>query len=304
MRKALFLFTVWIISCHSNFSYGQRNYPSLSEATLVKIYKTIDTISLKAYIFNPPGQQATEPRSAIVFFFGGGWQRGTPAQFVSHCKYLAHRGMVAITVDYRVGSRHGVKANTCVEDAKSAIRWMRQNAKQLGINPDKIVAAGGSAGGHLAASTTTLPEHDAPQDDLSISSMPNALALFNPVLITAKVNDHTFFNEQAVYRFQSRMGAPLESMSPFHHIKSSIGPTIIFHGTKDQTVPIESVLLFDDKMEAHGNACTLVAYEGEEHGFFNYLRKENGPFIDTMNKLDQFLVRNGYLPSIPRTISY
>ena len=112
---------------------------------------------------------------------------GNPVQFQKHCEYLAARDMVAMTVDYRVSSRHGVTANQCVADAKSAVRWMRSNADRLGIDRNKIVAAGGSAGGHLAASTAILPDHDDPNDDLSLSAVPNAMALFNPAVVLATI---------------------------------------------------------------------------------------------------------------------
>src|ERR1700733_10765315 len=86
-----------------------------------------------------------------------------------------------IRADYWVKSRHDVTPDACVEDAKSAVRWLRQNAAMLGIDPDRIVASGGSAGGHIAA-CTACPGLDAEGEDLQVSSRPNALLLFNPVL--------------------------------------------------------------------------------------------------------------------------
>ena len=76
----------------------------------------------------PDAEQPTDKRPAIVFFLGGGWKSGTPAQFQEHAKHFAARGMVAISADYRVASRHDVKAAACVADAKSAIRWVRESA--------------------------------------------------------------------------------------------------------------------------------------------------------------------------------
>ena len=144
----------------------------------VEIYKTVDDTKLNIYIFKPAKHEGNESRTAIVFFFGGGWNGGTPQQFEQHCRYFASRGMIAMTADYRVLSRNGTKADACVMDGKSAIRWVRTNARKLGVDPDRIVAGGGSAGGHVAACTATIDGMAQPGEDTLVSSKPNGLALF------------------------------------------------------------------------------------------------------------------------------
>src|SRR6185436_11894787 len=144
----------------SGFSYP----PEFSGAQTVT-YKTVGETKLALYVFNPEGHKASDTRPAIVFFFGGGWTSGSPAQFEQQCRYLASRGMVAMTADYRVASRHQVKAAQCVADAKSAIRYVRAHAKELGVDPKRIAAGGGSAGGHIAGCTGTLPGLDEPGED-------------------------------------------------------------------------------------------------------------------------------------------
>ena len=280
---------------------AQGSYPPSIPEAKTEIYKTIGDIELKAWIFSPPKLKEGDGRPAILFFFGGGWTQGTPAQFTEHCKYLAARGMVAMTMDYRVAARHNVKAKTCVADAKSAVRWVRKNAARLGIDPDRIVAGGGSAGGHLAAATATLPALDEATDDLSISARPNALALFNPALVLASVSDKFSLDEKRQQSLEARAGVGLTNISPYHHINEEVAPTIIFHGTGDKTVPFETASLFQQRMSEVGRPCTLVGYKDAPHGFFNYGRNNNGPFIDTMNKLDAFLVSLGYLPPPPAT---
>ena len=115
-----------------------------------EVYKTIGDVKLKVYIYEPKGHKAGAKQPAIVFFFGGGWRGGTPKQFQEHCRYLASKGMVAMTADYRVSSRQGTKPVHCVRDGKSAVRWIRQNADRLGIDPDRVAAGGGSAGAAAA----------------------------------------------------------------------------------------------------------------------------------------------------------
>ncbi|MFM8903864.1 MAG: alpha/beta hydrolase, partial [Verrucomicrobiota bacterium] len=149
-------------------------YPPEMPGASVEVYREVNGSKLNAYVFTPPQHQASDRRPAVLFFFGGGWKGGTPGQLLPQSLYLARRGMVAISCDYRVLSRQGVIPQDCLRDAKAAIRWARANAERLGIDPARIVAAGESAGGHLAAATALVPgfEEGAHPDT---SSMPNAL---------------------------------------------------------------------------------------------------------------------------------
>lgn len=308
MKISLLIIVIFALSGFRFETTGQNIYPPQIEGALVKTYKTVDNVDLNLWIFNPSKHKAEDKKPAVIFFFGGGWNGGSPSQFVPHCEYLAARGVVAMVADYRVFSRNKVRANKCVADAKSSIRWVREHASELGVDPNKIIAGGGSAGGHLAAATATLPDFDDPTENLSISSKPNALALFNPALILAPIDskidglDKKMGNmEQRTGAKPERMGAKPESMSPYHNITKGLPPTIIFHGTADTTVPFNTAQLFTEKMNKMGNNCLLIAYKGESHGFFNFGKKTNGAFIDSVNKMDKFFVSLGYLEAPPET---
>ncbi|MGB2403643.1 MAG: alpha/beta hydrolase, partial [Akkermansiaceae bacterium] len=147
-------------------------------------YKKIGEVDLKLHVFKPRGHQASDKRPAVVFFFGGGWQGGTPRQFYQQSLFLAEHGMVAFAAEYRVASIHKTSPYECVADGKSAIRWVRKHALQLGVDPDRIVSSGGSAGGHVAACTGVIQGYEQVGEDASVSSQPNAMVLFNPVLDT------------------------------------------------------------------------------------------------------------------------
>src|SRR5437868_11407377 len=168
--------TTWAQFATGQEKKGAKVYPPKLPGAEVETYKSVGDTKLSLYIYYPPGHKATDKRAAIVFFFGGGWNAGSPVQFEQHCKHLASRGMVAMTADYRVASRQQVKAVSCVSDAKSAIRFVRKEAGRLGVDPNRIVAAGGSAGGHIAACCGVLKGFDESSEDASISSMPNAMA--------------------------------------------------------------------------------------------------------------------------------
>lgn len=271
---------------------------TLAAEPRVETYKTIGDVKLNLFIAQPDNWKAEDKRPAIVFFFGGGWTGGSVKQFEKHCRYLASRGMVTMAADYRVGSRHGVKAAQCVADAKSAMRWVRAHAAKLGIDPQRIAAGGGSAGGHLAAAVATLPGLDDPADDKNVSCVPNALVLFNPALVLAPMEgaDLKGFLEKVT---AERFGCEPPQISPAHHIKPGAPPTIIFHGRADSTVPFSTAALFRDLMVKAGNQCELVGYEGQPHGFFNFGRNKNQFAIETLTAADRFLVSLGWLRGDP-----
>ena len=235
----------------------KRNPGALSFAgAAAETYKEASGSKLRLYLFKPEGHQAGDKRPAIVFFFGGGWNGGTPKQFEPHARYLASRGMVAIVADYRVKSRQKTSPFECVKDGKSAVRWLRKNAGRLGIDPSRLAA--GSAGGHVAAATGTVPGLEEDGEDTSVSSLPNALVLFNPV----------FDNGPTGYG-HSRVKDRFREISPIHNLSKKTPPTIVFLGTKDKLVPVATAQRYKELMEKSGGRCDLHLYKDQPHGFFN-----------------------------------
>ncbi len=253
------------------------------------IYKPVNGIELKMDVFEPAGFKTTDHRPAIVFFFGGGWISGSRGQFRQQARAMADQGMMAFSADYRLGKLHQTTPFECVKDGKSAIRWVREHAAELGVDPDRIVAAGGSAGGHVAACAGVIEGHEEAGEKANISSIPNAMILFNPVLDTTDKG-------YGAKKFQPGLQTDL---SPCHHVRKGIVPTIIFHGTADRTVPFENAERFAKLMKEAGNVCVLVPFEGKDHGFFNgsFFRKGNGDadFDLTMKHSIEFLKANGIL---------
>jgi len=295
-RGTLRLFLAAVLGAFATAAHAQGAvYPPEMPGARVEVYRSTESVDLKAWIFEPAGHRADDARPAAVFFFGGGWNGGSPGQFRPQATHLAGRGMVAVLVDYRVRSRHGTLANTAVGDAKAAIRWVRANAGRLGVDPERIAAGGGSAGGHLAAATALLSGHDDPQAGALVSSAPNALLLFNPVLITAPVPGQAEAMADRFAKLEARLGGEPESMSPFHNVRPGLPPTVILPGERDETVPYRHAELFSEAMIEAGNRCELVGYPDQGHGFFNPGRGDGAAHRDTTARMDAFLVSLGWL---------
>ncbi|MEI6891830.1 MAG: alpha/beta hydrolase [Pontiella sp.] len=256
------------------------------------VYKTIDGIKLKMQVFEPQDFKTSDQRPAIVFFFGGGWETGSPKQFYQQARAFSDQGLVCFSADYRIKSRNHTTPFESVKDAKSAIRWIRANAAELGIDPDRIVASGGSAGGHIAGATGVIKGMEDETDDLSVSSVPNLMILYNPVLDTT---DQGFGSDRIPLAKQT-------DISLCHQISPGIVPTILFHGIDDTTVPFENAERFDRLMHEAGNECVLVPFEGRGHGFFNgsFFRARNGDeaFDETMKHSIEFLTKHGYIATL------
>ena len=249
----------------------------------VVTYKTIDEVELKLHVFEPPDHKVTDRRAAIVFFFGGGWKGGSPTQFHPHCEHLASRGMIAVSAQYRVSKVHGTSPRECVKDGKSALRWMRAHADELGVDPARIAAGGGSAGGHVAAALGNVDGFEEQDEDKEVAAKPNALVLFNPV----------FDNGPDGYGY-ARVKEYWREFSPLHNIDEDSPPTIVFLGTKDKLIPVATAEKYRDAMAKNGVRCDLHLYEGRTHGFFNH-RGDKKDYRLTMAEVDKFLASLGFL---------
>jgi acetyl esterase len=257
------------------------------------VYKKTGTTELPLYVYSPTNHPPGSKTPAIVFFFGGGWSSGSPAQFEQQCKYLAGRGMVAITVEYRVASRYPVHIEDCIEDAKSAMRWVRGNCAKLGVDPDRIASAGGSAGGHLAACVAVIDEFDAQTDDLKVSAKPNAMVLFNPAMALSADERLSKKYLERIDQGKRRTKVGNAKISPLSYASAKQPPCIMFFGTADDL--LEGAELYQKDSEKSGNSCKLITYEGQGHGFFNYGARGGKHYDLTLAEMDRFLVDLGWL---------
>lgn len=246
------------------------------------VYKKVADRELSLHVFQPDGWKASDKRVCYVTIHGGGWTGMGPERMYAFANHFAKLGLVSISVQYRLAS---AKTNTtvfdCVKDVRSAIRYVRSHADELGIDPGKIIVSGGSAGGHLAASTAMF-DFNEDSDDLKISPVPNALVLLFPVIDTSTEG---YGN--------AKIGERWKELSPAHNVRPGLPPTITFHGTADPTTPFKGAQIFHDAMLKAGNRSELVIHEGGDHG---YLMRTQPLFDECLAKTDAFLKSLNLLP--------
>jgi len=234
-------------------------------------------------VYAPAGTTAG-PRPAMVFIHGGGWAQGNIAQFALHACYYASRGLVGISVGYRLANPPATTVLDCVADCKSAVRWIRKHAGELNVDPARIVVLGDSAGGHLAAATALLPGLDAPDDDLTVSARPDALVLYNPVIDTTPPDGWKLTNQGP------SVVARATDLSPMAHVVPGAPPTLVIHGNADTVVPLAWSEHFVAAMRQAGNTARLETLAGKGHAFIMPGYGDNATITRALTLTDAFLI--------------
>lgn len=248
------------------------------------LYKQIDTTKLYMEVFHPPKNIEINRNPAMVFFFGGGWVNGNRGQFKHHAEYFSSKGITCFLVDYRIKGVNHTTPFDCLKDAKSAIRFVKANGERFKIDSSRVVLAGGSAGGHLAAATAIIEGYNEESDDLSISTVASALVLFNPVID----NGPGGFGYDIV-------GEAYKNFSPLHNIHRGVPPIVFMVGTNDRFIPVETAEYFKLVVDKVGGRCDLILYPNQKHGFFNYNENSIYYYEKTIKDSELFLKTLGYI---------
>ena len=246
----------------------------------IRIYKKVGDRELQMHVFRPEGWKASDRRACYLVIHGGGWTGGVPQRMYPFAAHYAGLGLVSVSLQYRLHSaKTGVSVYDCVKDARSAVRHLRSHAAELGIDPQKIIVSGGSAGGHLAAATALFDEVNEAGEEGKVS--PAALILLFPVIDTS-----------AEGYGQAKIGERWRELSPLHRVRPGLPPTLVFHGTGDTVTPFAGAKAFHEAMRQAGNTCELDVNEGGVHG---YLMRDRTLFDATLRKSDTFLRAQGLL---------
>lgn len=252
-------------------------------ATRTVVYKKLGDRELSLHIFEPAGLKAGDARACYITIHGGGWTGGNPKRMYPFADHYAKLGLVGISVQYRLyNPKLGVSVLDCVKDARSALRYVKTHAQELGIDPQRIIVSGGSAGGHLAAATAMFDGVNEDGENASVSTTPAALILLFPVIDCSKEGYG-----------QAKIGDRWQEISPVHQVRAGLPPTITFHGTGDTVTPFAGAQAFHDAMRKAGNTSELVVHEGGVHG---YLMRDRALLDDMFARSDAFLRSLKLLP--------
>lgn len=286
---------------------GHATEPTLARllegpAPVERVYRGIDGRDLRIFIFTPASSDA--PRPAVVWFHGGAWRGGSPEVFFPHARYFAERGLVSISVEYRLITPEALGVADCVDDARAALRFIRENAVSLGIDPARIAAGGDSAGGHLAACLATVPGGDA-------ASRPAALLLYNPVLdLTvgdwirfvlggARLNLKGAAQPAATPEELARAAA----LSPVLHVAANLPPTLLVQGADDKVTPPLFAERFAAAARETGARCDLQLLPATGHAFVVPRYKFPEPVVaEAIRSADRFLASLGWLEGEPTLV--
>lgn len=213
-------------------------------------------------LLTPPADPAASKRCAVIQVHGGGWALGAPAMLARRSAELSRHGYTAIAVSYRFVADAPWPAP--LHDVKRAIRYVRANAAGLGVETDRIVLEGHSAGGHLAliaAGTAGQPEWDEPGADAAVSCAVAAVVAFYPP------TDLRQGGSAVRLLGDDPDPAVAAGASPITHVHPGFPPTMLVHGTADALVPVASSESFHRALVEAGVASELHLYAGQIHEF-------------------------------------
>ncbi|MBK8505735.1 MAG: alpha/beta hydrolase [Saprospiraceae bacterium] len=262
----------------------------------VKVYKRVNDKDLKVDVFYSDSSPTNDGKPAIAFFHGGGWVFGNPDEFYEACRRYAMKGFVTFSFQYRLSIREdgtyphpAITPVESVKDARSAIRWIRENAEDLKVDPDKIIVSGQSAGGQLALCAELADSINEISDDLNISPKPNALVLYSSNVNTMEAWIDMLMGERK---------DEIWDISPYHLARKVMPPAIDFHGDDDCTVLPYIVDMFKRRMMQLENHFELITYPGRQH----YLGEGNDKYAryfdeEILQITDGFLTRLGFMPT-------
>lgn len=224
-------------------------------------------------VYFPPNHDPSKAKvPGMILFHGGSWTGGSTAQFRVACAYFASRGLVCASAEYQM--INASRKDVCVTDAKSAIRWFKQHATELGIDPNRIITGGGSAGGHISALATLNPGLNDPADPQDVDTGVVAYLWFNPAF--------------------SLDDAKNPEVDVLRHARAGLAPAIVFFGDRDTWKKGWDVA--QEKWQSLGNqTIDLQIAPGQSHSFFN---KEPWHNL-TLIAADRFLTKLGLLTGEP-----
>ena len=238
--------------------------------------------AMNLFVFKPEGWQASDKRSAFVYFFGGGWIKGDPQKSAAMAAWAAKHGMVGIAPDYRAKSRFNTSPLASVADGRAAFAWVAEHASELGIDPNRIAVGGTSAGGHVAIWTAI--EKSPPESSVSPKVKPAVVVLKSAVTDTSPETGYA----------PKRFGDHALALSPIHQVDAQMPPMLILHAAFDDVVHYSTAVALHSKLESTSNECELISVPVGGHNFTSDYPEWKTKFN---TKLETFFKRTSLLPA-------
>lgn len=274
-------FSVWIVPHYLHAAEpGRLRFPHGATLHLDEVYSRPDAkTKLQLDLVRPHGKG---PFPVVVFVHGGGWVMGSRKTYLPYMVAPVEQGYVAVAVSYRLAPQHPFPA--ALHDVKCAIRWLRANAAQFGIDAERIGVVGYSAGGNLVSllgTTADVPALEGKGGSAGQSSRVRAVVSYYgiadvPEMQRLSQSAQMPFVEQTgmQYALSSYFGdepttrdAAARLASPVRHVHKQAAPMLLIHGTRDQQVPLEQSQRFEARLKEVGVEASLLKVEGAVHNF-------------------------------------
>lgn len=231
------------------------------------VFSSPDGTDLVCDVFIPPAGESDGPRPGVVLVHGGAWQVGDPTQLRGYGFLIGREGVVCVIPQYRLTDR--AQWPSQLHDVKAAVRWMRANADDLGLDPNRIAASGNSSGGHLAlmlAGTGGVAELEGDGGNPGVdSSVQAAIAFYGP----SRLEPGGSMLTASVAALMGPDAGPdlFDQASPAHWVSPSFPPTMLLHSNLDDLVPPQQSLDMYAALRAAGVPCELHMFDGQPHAF-------------------------------------
>ena len=216
-------------------------------------YKNINGKSLQLDIYK--SRALTKPAPLLVFIHGGGWKSGNRADYLVYLIAFAKKGYVTATVSYRLLNVAPYPA--CAEDITDAVQWLYKNGENYGYDPDRIALIGGSAGAHLAMLAGYEWKRNGATPDSSLARVTKhkikaIVDIYGPTDLTTEFSRTNSTVTDFLARTYEQAPELFLEASPIHYLNKNNPPTMILHGTSDQTVPVSQSDLLKGCLDSLG----------------------------------------------------
>ncbi|HEY3797845.1 MAG TPA: alpha/beta hydrolase [Caulobacteraceae bacterium] len=230
------------------------------------VFANAGETELKLDIYPAEGEAK---RAAILYFHGGGWRGGSREAMRPDARAMAERGYVGLPAQYRLLGEAPYPA--CLHDVKAAIRWTRANAGRLGIDEDKIILWGSSAGAHLALLAGGTPDNPEFEGDVGTTGVSSAvaavIAVHPPTSFYVGAADPNHSTAATSLLGDNATEAQARAVSPMTHVTEAYPPTLFLHGTSDRVVHHSASQRMLDALRLKRAPADLQLYHGHNHGF-------------------------------------